>query len=67
MQKTHTAKELWSELEEEFNQPHHMTIFSDFKFCLDYCLLDNTDPIPDILKIEDHFNCLANHIMIYLG
>ena len=37
-----------------------MTIFSDFKFCLDYCLSGNTDPMPDILKIEDCFNCLAN-------
>ena len=37
-----------------------MTIFSDFKFCLDYHLSDNSDPMPDILKIEDCFNCLAN-------
>ena len=37
-----------------------MTIFSDFKYYLDYCLSGNTDPVPDILRIEDCFNCLSN-------
>ena len=59
-QKAITARNLWSELDEEFNQPHNMTIFSDFKYCLDYHLLGHSDPMPDILKIEDCFNCLAN-------
>ena len=59
-QKAITARDLWSELDEEFNQPHNMTIFSDFKYCLDYHLLGHSDPMPDILKIEDCFNCLAN-------
>ena len=59
-QKAITARNLWSELDEEFNQPHNMTIFSDFKYCLDYHLLEHSDPMPDIFKIEDCFNCLAN-------
>jgi len=60
MQKAITARNLWSELDEEFNQPHNMTIFSDFKYCLDYRLSGHSDPMLDILKIEDRFNCLAN-------
>ena len=60
MQKAITARNLWSELDEEFNQPHNMTIFSDFKYYLDYRLSGHSDPIPDILKIEDCFNYLAN-------
>ena len=59
-QKAITARNLWSELDEEFNQPYNMTIFSDFKYCLDYHLLGHSDSMPDILKIEDCFNCLAN-------
>ena len=63
IQATHSvysAQKLWSELETEFNKPHNMTIFSDFRYCLDYCLPGNTDPVPDILRIEDHFNYLSN-------
>ena len=60
MQKAITVGNLWSELDEEFNQPHNMTIFSNFKYCLDYHLSGHSDPMPNILKIENCFNCLAN-------
>ena len=60
MHKANTTRELQLELEKEFNQPYNMTIFSDFKFCLDYCLSGNSDSMSDILKIENCFNCLAN-------
>jgi len=52
-QKAITARNLWSELDEEFNQSYNMTIFSDFKYYLVYHLSGHSDPMPDILKIED--------------
>lgn len=57
---TNIARDLQLELEAKFNKPHNITIFSDFKYCLNYRLSGNTDPISNIFRIEDYFNYLAN-------